>query len=1185
MSLSKTLLRMARFGSSILPKPKKTVSRRAKFKQTLQLNSTFQEHILSGRLSDPSVNVESLIIRDNRLNEVVQLQNAHPTGDGQFSFSLTHDILPALVEQVLENKLLAEQEKLSLEEDTKEAISILEADASEDLAETDSESETDLPTGRFSFWLKFSKQLEDFRPTTLKKWETKGLPSRSSINGELFTREIILGRFLETRISSPLKPLIDSEFQNSAHIYTDLKGNLRLLLNKEPKVKPKMQIDSIERPVANQTEIKGKIFTRHAFIQKGTLQLVHRETGEQVAVPIDWMYDNAKSAEKFGLYRYTYRALIDWTDIYHQQQLLKEGVYDTFVSLEYYHRSETTLLRLGRARYITRQLISETNARSDRHTMLINPYFTIGHRNLSFEMTEFTNENYDYLNHMMKFAPVYRLFAEKNTWIVGERPYKAQDNGYHFFKYMRDTYPDRPVYYVIDENSPEFEKVNQLGHALPFKSKEHIYHTLMAKKVIGTHHGDYLYPVRSKRFDHKMNAEHVFLQHGVLGTKNLENHYGKHSPSFHTDLFFVSSEREKRVVTEDMGYPEHEVRVTGLARFDTLLAKDCEVKRQILIIPTWRTWLQTPLQFFESEYYEQYRTLLSSERLHQFASAHDMEIIFCLHPNMQQYSSHFEDLPITVINQGERDVQDLMKESMLMITDYSSVAFDFSFLKRPVFYFQFDSRRFIGPKGSHYDLEKELPGPISKTPDEVLNQLELSAARQFQMEDEYEKRADIFLRPVNSSYAETIYQNITDFKKQTSWLERLETSEAANILYRLYRKNRYYFPSMKLAYRFMQKLPVDPKLVVFESGLGKQYSDSPRYIYEELKRRNLDYKVVWVYNKRLYLGDPNAKVIKRLSPAYFYYLATAKFWVNNQNFPHYFTRRKETTYIQTWHGTPLKKMLFDLDEIHGRDEGYVDRVTNSIKQWSVLLSPSAYASTIFKSAFRYDGPILESGYPRNDLFFSNNQPKTIESIRTKLQLSDEKKVILYAPTFRDHQSLGNGKFFFDYPFDFDRVAEALGDEYVFLIRTHVLVTKKPRIPAEHRERFIDVTSYPDIQELYLITDLLITDYSSVFFDFANMNRPMFFYAYDLDLYRDTLRGFYLDYYQDLPGPILETEDAFVKALANIPQLTSDYQSRLDAFRESYCAMEDGLAASRVVDTYFAKDTLEMTEQSDGSYSV
>ncbi|MFX4304214.1 CDP-glycerol glycerophosphotransferase family protein [Exiguobacterium sp. A1_3_1] len=374
---------------------------------------------------------------------------------------------------------------------------------------------------------------------------------------------------------------------------------------------------------------------------------------------------------------------------------------------------------------------------------------------------------------------------------------------------------------------------------------------------------------------------------------------------------------------------------------------------------------------------------------------------------------------------------------------------------------------------------------------------------------------------------------------------------------------------MKIGYRLMHRfLPIDPKLVVFESGLGKQYADSPRYIYEEIRKQALGYKVVWICNKKLYLSDPEVTVVKRLSPVYFYYLATAKFWVNNQNFPHYMTRRKETTFIQTWHGTPLKKMLFDLEEIHGRDEGYVDRVTNAIHQWSVLLSPSPYATSIFRSAFRFKGPIIESGYPRNDLFFSSDKEQVIERIRTQLQLPEDRKVILYAPTFRDHQALSNGKFYFDYPFDFDRVAEAIGDEYIFLIRTHVLVTKKPAIPAHHREQFIDVTHYPDIQELYLVTDLLITDYSSVFFDFANMNRPMMFYAYDLNLYRDTLRGFYLDYYTELPGPILETEEAFLDALSDISKITNKYQDQLDVFRETYCAMEDGMAASRIVHNYF-----------------
>ncbi|HCA7035337.1 TPA: CDP-glycerol glycerophosphotransferase family protein, partial [Staphylococcus pseudintermedius] len=119
--------------------------------------------------------------------------------------------------------------------------------------------------------------------------------------------------------------------------------------------------------------------------------------------------------------------------------------------------------------------------------------------------------------------------------------------------------------------------------------------------------------------------------------------------------------------------------------------------------------------------------------------------------------------------------------------------------------------------------------------------------------------------------------------------------------------------------------------------------------------------------------DPNVKSVKRLSPAYFYYLSRAKFWINNQNFPYYLTKPNQTTYIQTWHGTPLKKMLNDVPIFEGRDEGYKDRVNTSIQSWDYLISPSPYATKHFKSAFNFKKDILEIGYPRNDLFYNQDE--------------------------------------------------------------------------------------------------------------------------------------------------------------------------------------------------------------------
>src|SRR5699024_5454779 len=143
-------------------------------------------------------------------------------------------------------------------------------------------------------------------------------------------------------------------------------------------------------------------------------------------------------------------------------------------------------------------------------------------------------------------------------------------------------------------------------------------------------------------------------------------------------------------------------------------------------------------------------------------------------------------------------------------------------------------------------------------------------------------------------------------------------------------------------------MSVDEKLILFESNIGKQYSDSPRYIYEELVRQGADYKKVWVCNQPTRFQDPHTIRIKRNSPSYFYYLAKAKVWVNNQNFAAHLEKRPETTYIQTWHGTPLKKMLHDIDNVMGRADNYIDRISKAIKCWDTLISPSEYATSAFK---------------------------------------------------------------------------------------------------------------------------------------------------------------------------------------------------------------------------------------------
>ncbi|MGC4378026.1 CDP-glycerol glycerophosphotransferase family protein, partial [Fictibacillus sp. Mic-4] len=801
----------------------------------------------------------------------------------------------------------------------------------------------------------------------------------------------------------------------------------------------------------------------------------------------------------------------------------------------------------------------------------ITPYFTIKAFKLSLQVDEFERDVFLYLKKMMRWAWLLRLFYRKREiWVVGERPYKAQDTGYHFFKYMRQNHPKRNVFYVIEENSTELRNIKDLGNILYFKSKEHIWHTLMATRIIGSHHPDYLYPLRTNEFKKAVKAKKIFLQHGVMGTKNTVHFYGKSSPSFSTDLFIVSSDFEKRMIVNDFGYDSYEVAVTGLSRFDSLLKKDVDKKRQLLIIPTWREWLVTDDAFLESEYFDRYRELVYHPSLHDLANKYQFEIILCLHPNMQKFTHFFKDAPVRVISQGEVDVQYLMKESAMMLTDYSSVGFDFSFLHRPILYYQFDRKRFIGKRGSHLDLDNDLPGDIVYDVNEILQHIEEYAKNDFLMKPENQVRASKFLKYTDLNASKRIYEAVDKFKTRKSILKKISEDELVRAFYKRFRKSHYYFPTMHFLYNIMRRvLPVDNKLIVFESGVGKQYADSPKMIYEEIIKRGLKFNKVWFYNKKHRFHDDHTIRVARLSPKYYYYLAKAKYWVNNQNFPTHLKKRKETIYIQTWHGTPLKKMAFDIKQVHGRSEDYVERIYKASQRWDCLISPSEYATNAFKSAFRYTGNILEVGYPRNDIFYKPEKEKMAEIVKERLGLPENKKVILYAPTFRDNQKEKN-KFVFDIPFDFEQLKEKLGEEYILLLRMHVVVSGKIHIPEEVRDFVYNVSKYPDIQELYLITDILMTDYSSVMFDFANLKRPMLFYTYDFELYRDQLRGFYMNFEEEAPGPFLRTTDDIIDAVRNIDQIQQRYGERYEAFYEKYCGLEDGKATERVVDRLFSK---------------
>ena len=916
---------------------------------------------------------------------------------------------------------------------------------------------------------------------------------------------------------------------------------------------------------------RGRISTHHGHLTGATFVLRGRTSDREIRYPVPFTFDARRTAASSGLRFYRYALRIDFRDLLADPGLT-DDFFDAYVLVSTEEHPEPHQVRVGRTPFVTRYLTNNGWTESGGRALVINPYYTFKAKRTSFQLSVLDADSYRYLRRATRTRHLLRLrHGRREVWLVGERAYKAQDTGYHFFRHLRTAHPEVEAYYVVERDSPERANVAPLGNVLDFGSREHIATSLIATKVAGSHHADFLYPLRTKEFRRAVRAAKIFLQHGVMGTKWMANLYGKGVGNFDTDLFIVSSTHERDYIAADFGFDHDEIAITGLSRFDALFAGDVPVRAgQVLVMPTWRDWLQDRAGFLESEYFQRWSEFLQAPQLRALEERYGLEVIFCLHPNMQQFRASFESDAVRVVNQGDVDIQFLLKQSTALVTDYSSVGFDFSFLDKPVFYYQFDRDRFLGEEGSHLDLDEELPGQITWTATELLAALAEAAAAGFPMPAEYARRAARFLDHRDRDSSERIYQAARTVRRRRRLGTRFVAHPVVAAGWRFLRRSRYYFPAMRLMYRALLHLPADPRLVLFESGLGRQYADSPRYVYEELVRRGTPLKKVWAYDRRIPGADAETKVVPRLSPAYFYYLARARYWVNNQSFPHYVRRRPDGVFVQTWHGTPLKRMLHDLPEVHGRDGGYAERATRGAEQWSVLVSPNGYTTERMRSAFRYRGEALEVGYPRNDILHAPDRAALAARIRRRLGVRADQRVVLYAPTFRDDQTDGTGRFTFQLPFDLDRLHQALGPDTVVLLRMHVLVREAVTIPVHLRDVVRDVSTYPEMQELYLASDVLVTDYSSVFFDFAQLRRPMVFYAYDLASYRDTLRGFYLDYATELPGPIVETEDDLIDALTSLDRLEAEYGPRREEFIARFAPDDDGQAAARVVDAIWGR---------------
>ncbi|UQS86533.1 CDP-glycerol glycerophosphotransferase family protein [Nicoliella spurrieriana] len=368
-------------------------------------------------------------------------------------------------------------------------------------------------------------------------------------------------------------------------------------------------------------------------------------------------------------------------------------------------------------------------------------------------------------------------------------------------------------------------------------------------------------------------------------------------------------------------------------------------------------------------------------------------------------------------------------------------------------------------------------------------------------------------------------------------------------------------------------LPVKKGIVIFDSFNGRDINDNPAAIYRQLIHDDPSFAQTAFFAVKpdkyqaLHAQYPEIKLLKRFMPKWIWYMARAEFWVFNSRMPAWWKKNYRTCYIQTWHGTPLKKLGIDINnvEMPGTDTNrYHRRFIAETKRWDYLIAPNQYSKDIFKRAFQFHNQFLDIGYPRNDILYADNNKQQINKLKQQLIGNVNQTVITYAPTWRDDQYVTRGQYKFDLPFDLKRFFQVVPNDTMLIIRPHYLI--KDHINIEGFENRVKILADEDISSIYLITDLLITDYSSVMFDFANLNRPMLFYSYDLQHYRDQLRGFYFDYQSQLPGPLTINQQQFFKQLELYSQ-TGTFKNEYDKmkmFRKRFCSWESADSAEQVV---------------------
>lgn len=357
------------------------------------------------------------------------------------------------------------------------------------------------------------------------------------------------------------------------------------------------------------------------------------------------------------------------------------------------------------------------------------------------------------------------------------------------------------------------------------------------------------------------------------------------------------------------------------------------------------------------------------------------------------------------------------------------------------------------------------------------------------------------------------------------------------------------------AYAKLRKAPIDQQLVLVESHLGKSRWDSPRDLADALQLARPDLRIVWSGDAQAPWAEGRPDVVRRHTLEYARALATAAYIIDNQSLPEYFVKRDEQVYVQTWHGIPLKKMGADKSDA-AVDRSVVEELFARSSAWDYLTIPSEFFKKTFVPAFGAEGVAqLPLGSPRNDRLA--NGTLTQAEAKARLGLDPQRPTVLYAPTFRE-----GARGAVPLRLDLLKWVEDLGDEVQLLVRPHYL--NRMSVPARLRHQVIDVSRVIDTALVMAAADVLVTDYSSIMFDYLCLDRPVVLYTYDLEDYMFSARGTYFDLREDAPGELVFDQEALQAAV--VENLRADAAAGCrHAFRDRFAGREPGNAAAASVE--------------------